>query len=127
MDPNGEDRTVIATFPPTGASWDVVYELVPSWAPDGSAVVFSGQRYRIHPDIWSVGSDGSDLHKLTDTSSTSESGPVFSPDGSEIVFAKRDGATDISDLWLMDPSGGNLTQRTDTPAVSEFPIAWQPA
>jgi Tol biopolymer transport system component len=126
MDPDGGNKTVIATFPPVNDSWDIVYELIPSWAPDASAVVFTAQRLRIHPDIWWVGSDGSNLHKLTDTFSKSESGPVFSPDGTEMVFSLLDPHATNSDLWLMAPDGTNLTQLTGTPARSEYPLAWQP-
>ena len=39
MDPDGGNKTVIATFPPVKESWNSVYELVPSWAPDASAAV----------------------------------------------------------------------------------------
>jgi Tol biopolymer transport system component len=126
MDPDGGNRTVIATFPPVNDSWNTVYELVPSWAPDASAVVFTAQRYRIHPDIWWVGSDGSNLHKLTDTFSKSESGPVFSPDGTEMVFSISGAGANNADLWFMDPNGAIIGQLTDTPAVSEYPLAWQP-
>ena len=126
MDPDGGNKTVIATFPPVKESWGTVYELVPSWAPAVSAVVFTAQRLRIHPDIWWVGSDGSNLHKLTDTFSKSESGPVFSPDGTEIVFSLLDPQATNTDLWLMALDGTNLTQLTDTPARSEYPLAWQP-
>jgi Tol biopolymer transport system component len=127
MDPDGGNKTVIATLPPVSDSWDTVYEVTPSWAPDGSAVVFAAQRRRIHPDIWWVGSDGSNLHKLTDTYSRSEAGPVFSPDGTRIVFCVVDPQFTDADLWLMDPSGANVTQLTDTPASTECPRAWQPA
>lgn len=126
MDPDGGNKTVIATFPPVNDSWGTVYELRPSWAPDSSAVVFTAQRLRIHPDIWWVGSDGSNLHKLTDTFSKSESGPVFSPHGTEIVFSLLDPQATNTDLWLMDPNGTILSQLTDTPAVDEYPLAWQP-
>jgi Tol biopolymer transport system component len=126
MDPSGRNKTVLATFPPVNDSWTSVYALVPSWSPDASAVVFAAQRYRITPDIWWVASDGSNLHKLTDTITESESGPVFSPDGTEIVFSEVDPPSDNSDLWLMDTTGGNLTQLTDTPASFEYPLAWQP-
>ena len=126
MDPNGGNQKVIATFPPVNESWGTVYELAPSWAPDASAVVFTAQRFRIHPDIWWVGSDGSNLHKLTDTFSKSESGPIFSPDGTRIVFSRLDPPATNTDLWLMDPNGTILGQLTDTPAVDEYPLAWQP-
>ena len=126
MDPDGRNQTVIATFPTVNESWGRLYILIPSWAPDASAVVFAAQRLRIHPDIWWVGSDGSNLHKLTDTFSKSEYGPVFSPDGTEIVFSLLDPQATNSDLWLMDPNGTILGQLTDTPAVDEYPFAWQP-
>jgi len=127
MDPDGSNRTVIATFPPVNDSWGTVYELTPSWAPDASAVVFAAQRLRIHPDIWWVGSDGSSLHKLTDTYSRSEAAPVFSPDGTEIVFSRTAAGATNADLWFMDPNGTIVGQLTDTPAVFEYPLAWQTA
>jgi Tol biopolymer transport system component len=126
MDPDGGNKTVIATFPAVNDSWGTVYELVPSWAPDASAVVFTAQRFNIHPDIWWVGADGSNLHRLTRTDTASESGPVFSPDGTEIVFSLLQPNATEGDLWLMAPDGTNLTQLTDTPAQYEYPIAWQP-
>jgi Tol biopolymer transport system component len=126
MNPDGTDKTVIATFPPVGASWQTVYELVPSWAPDASAVVFAVQRFRIHPDVWRVQADGSGLHKLTDTAKISEARPVFSPDGSMIVFSTLQPHAAGADLWLMAPDGHNPAQLTDTSTTYEFPLAWRP-
>jgi Tol biopolymer transport system component len=126
MGPNGGNQKVIATFPPVHESWKFLTVLTPSWAPDASAVVFGAQRFRIHPDIWWVGADGSNLHKLTDTFAKSEYGPIFSPDGTEIVFSLLDPQATNTDLWLMDPNGTILGQLTDTPAVDDYPLAWQP-
>jgi Tol biopolymer transport system component len=70
--------------------------------------------------------DGSNLHRLTRTDTASESGPVFSPDGTGIVFSLLQSDTTEGDLWLMAPDGTSLTQLTDTPAQYEYPLAWQP-
>ena len=45
----------------------------------------------------------------------SESGPVFSPDGTEIVSSQLDPQAANRDLWLMDPNGTIIRQLTDTP------------
>jgi Tol biopolymer transport system component len=126
MDPDGGNKTVIATFPAAKGSWRSIWELVPSWSPDCGSVVFAAQRHRIIPDVWAVNSDGSGLHRLSRTKGASESNPRFSPDGTTIVFSKeKKGATE-SDLWTMDADGGNKTQRTDTPDQYEFAVAWLP-
>jgi Tol biopolymer transport system component len=63
---------------------------------------------------------------LTRTRTTSEYGPVFSPDGLSIVFARRDAGSPNVDLWTMDPSGGNAAVLLSTPSDSEYPLAWRP-
>ena len=127
MDPDGGNKTVIATFPAVKDSWRSVYELVPSWSPDAGSVVFAAQRHRIIPDIWIVNSDGSNLHRLTRTPGASEYGALFSPDGNSVVFSKEQHGSTTSDLWTMDPDGGNKTQLTDTPDQYEYAVAWLPA
>jgi hypothetical protein len=42
------------------------------------------------------------------------------------MFSQLDPQAANSDLWLMDPNGTIIGQLTDTPAVSEYPLAWQP-
>ena len=127
MDPDGGNKTVIATFPAVKRSWGSVYELIPSWSPDCGSVVFTAQRHRIIPDIWTVNADGSNFHRLTRTRGAAESGPLFSPDGTSIVFARQKNGSDTSDLWTMDPDGGNKMQITDTPDRYEYALAWLPA
>jgi Tol biopolymer transport system component len=127
MDADGENKTVIATMPPSKQAWNIVYVLRPSWAPDGSAVVFAAQRTTARPDVWWVGEDGSNLHRLTHTFSTSESGPVFSPDGSKVVFASLGRHAGDSSLRLMDSNGTHIEPVTDTPDRDDYPLAWRAA
>jgi Tol biopolymer transport system component len=125
MDADGGNKQVIATLPPVKNAWGTIYSLVPSWSPDGSTVVFGAQNTRLHPDIWSVGSDGSDLHRLTHTTDW-ESGAVFSPDGLRIVYSKRIAGTQTSNLWTMDADGANQAVFLHTPHRDEYPRAWRP-
>jgi Tol biopolymer transport system component len=124
MDADGSNQEVIATLPPAKQAWGVLYLLVPTWAPDGSEVAFTAQRHRIHPDIWSVNADGSDLHKLTDTKRVSEAGPVYSPDGTLVAFGRSNDFLRGDDLWVMGSDGSSPTQITDTHR-SEYPRSWQ--
>ena len=123
MDPDGSNQEVIAALPPAKQAWGILYLLVPTWAPDGSAVAFTAQRHRIHPDIWSVNADGSGLHKLTDTKRVSEAGPVYSPDGTLVAFARSDDRF-RGDIWVMGADGSSPTQVTDT-TRGEYPRSWQ--
>lgn len=127
MDADGHNKTDIATFPPAKQGWSAVYALGPSWAPDGSAIVFAAQRHTVHPDVWWVGTDGADLHRLTQTFSTSEFGPVYSPDGSKVVFSSLDLHASRPDLHLMNADGTNVDVLTDTPDTGEYSLAWRPA
>jgi Tol biopolymer transport system component len=125
MDPDGSNRQVIATFPAPKGSWNIIFLMVPSWAPDGSAVAFTAQRHRIHPDLWSVNADGSDLHKLTDTPRVSEAGPIYSPDGTSIAFDRLDARFRRSHIWVMGTDGSSAMRITDR-ARSAYVTSWQP-
>jgi len=126
MDADGQNKTVIATLPPAKQGWSILYVLRPSWSPDGSAVVFGAQRNTVHPDVWWVGADGTNLHRLTHTFSTSEFGPVFSPDGNKIVFSSLARHARDADLRLMNADGTARDKLTDTPERDEYPVAWRP-
>ena len=127
MDPDGANRQTIATMPPIKLSYSIVYALLPSWSPDAQTVVFAAQTTRIRPDIWSVSVHGKKLHRLTRTRNIWETHPVISPDGTKIVYERRQKnfTFDEGDVWLMDTTGAN---RTDlfSKSTEIWPLAWRP-
>ena len=65
----------------------------PAWSPDGQRIAF--QRGR---DIWTMNVDGTELRRLTASSSSSEV-PAWSPDGQRIAFQRG------RDIWTMNVDG----------------------
>jgi Tol biopolymer transport system component len=92
----------------------------PSFAPDGSRVVFSipannGQQ------IHSVNNQGGDRKELT--KSSFNSWPAYSPDGKHIAFgSSRDGDYEI---YVMAADGGQPRRLTNSPGLDMRP-AWSP-
>ena len=93
-----------------------------SWSPDGDQLVFATIDRDENADIYVVGTDGSDLTRLT-TDPGDDYQPAWSPDGSTIAFrSTRDGG-----LWLMDADGSD--QRPLFPgsgAAQAYQPAWSP-
>jgi tricorn protease len=73
-------------------------------------------------DIWSVSSEGGIAQRLT-IHEGEERFPKFSPDGSLIAFTgDYDGN---SDVYVMNPYGGNITRVTWHPGYDEV-VGWHP-
>ena len=73
-------------------------------------------------EIWTIHSDGTNRHPLTNSPDLLKGWPTWSPDGAEIVFATHEG---IGTLHLMDADGGNLTVLKKDYTSSTRP-AWSP-
>lgn len=89
----------------------------PIWSPDGSRVAFV-RRMHDHWDLYTVGADGSNLVRLTDTPKKpngtvgNSASPAWSLDGSHIAFlTDRTGKWEI---WVMTANGSGQQPMFET-------------
>jgi dipeptidyl aminopeptidase/acylaminoacyl peptidase len=92
----------------------------PQCAPDGKSVAFVVSQIDVKEDkpgsghIWTIGIDGQNERQIT-SSTESESSPRFSPDGKYLSFtSSRPGKAKGNQVWLLDRSGGEAFQLTET-------------
>lgn len=72
--------------------------------------------------LWSVARGGGDAHRLT-TGLTTETDPLFSPDGSQIAFSGTQMGN--RDVYVMPASGGNPRRLTYHPGDDSV-VGWAP-
>lgn len=90
----------------------------PSWSSDGSAIIFvHGETQDGQHDIYKMAANGHDKTRLTDTE-IFEAGPVYTPDGTTIVYSAQLG--DHSQLFAISAkpqqkgeTGKQLTNEAD--------------
>ena len=92
----------------------------PAWSPDGSRIVFAGNR---QPDrsinrralIYGIPATGGEPHSLLGEGTDYAFGsPVFSPDGSRIAVVGNDrpGTAENDTIWTIPAGGGTPTNHT---------------
>jgi Tol biopolymer transport system component len=93
----------------TGRVHSLVKGFAPAWSPNGKTIVFSRKTSVTASDLWLVNADGTNLRRLTNTSTRFEVFSSWSPDGSQIaVWAEGDGTQpDEMALYLMNKDGSN--------------------
>ncbi|HEY5805180.1 MAG TPA: S9 family peptidase [Lysobacter sp.] len=120
----------------------------PDLSADGAALVYSvttvnSAEDMSQSDLWRVGYDGSSRTRLTNTPGSSESRPLWSPDGASIAYlsdapaprkpdAGKEGESgddedeeEISQVWLMPASGSAPRRITSFPSgVDDY--VWSP-
>lgn len=102
----------------------------PVASPDGKWVVFSVTEPAYaeadqSSDLWITSADGSGTpRKLTHTKA-SESGVDWAPDSSKIAFTARREGDDVSQVYVLDLSGGEAMRLTNVSTGASSPL-WSP-
>ena len=85
----------------------------PSWSPDGSQIVFSGERFG-GVNIIRMNADGSGEVPLTDSlNPISNTQPAWSPDGTKIAFVSNRAGSRRAEIWVMNADGTNPLRLTE--------------
>jgi TolB protein len=91
----------------------------PLLSPDGRTIVFEEATSPLgHPRlshaVFTVGTDGSGVHRVTPWKLHGGDGPDWAPDGSRILFRSNEDVGDFakSQLYTIHPDGSGLTQLT---------------
>jgi Tol biopolymer transport system component len=102
-----------------------------STSPDGSTIVFL-RNPADTPEgsygIWTMKTDGSGLTQLTPSDGV-DSGPQWSPDGTQILFIRHLGGVPgnpRSGVFVMNADGSNLHALADDPRTDYAATAWSP-
>jgi Tol biopolymer transport system component len=78
--------------------------------------------------VWRVHPDGTGLAQLTAAADGSSVMPIWSPDGSMLLFERKDNFGQVK-LWTMNADGTDQVQLSPKPIGDDFfgPYAWWPA
>ncbi len=101
--PDGTDaRQVTHTGNPTG-SW----QGAPSWSPDSKRIVFASSNHT----VWSISANGTGLVRLTEPGYLYRD-PVYTPDGTSVVF---EAVTEAGDIGIYGLSQVRVSPDTSAP------------
>jgi Tol biopolymer transport system component len=107
----------------SGATRIAKYGAYQSWAPDSSRLVYVGGE---DGDLFSSNADGSGVVQLTRTPDVFESWPLWSPDGSHILYRVDNYQGTETQLFVIDADGSNARAITDLSKSTISEVAWAP-
>ena len=98
----------------------------PSYSPDGTTIVYAaahGPNVRRRWNLFVVGSDGSNAHRITSTPLRQEMDPSYSPDGTSIVYTAKDQVSRYesdSDVRMLDLATQRSRVLFGSPDLEEY-------
>lgn len=113
----GAQRRLTDADPDSSTAARLLFQIEPSWSPDGTKIAFSSRRSGTF-DIYVMNADGTGTRRLTSTRDN-DTHPTWSPDGVRLAFARGD------DLYVMNADGSGPRQISDE-TVEEREPAWSP-
>jgi TolB protein len=130
MKPDGSDPRPLTDLPGI--------ETTPAWSSDGQRLAFVATRDSDNPsdcasgyvefkcnfEIYTIGADGAGLQRVTD-SPNYDRDPVWSPDGTRIVYSSRVTGAPYGHLFAVDPDGTHPRQLTRG-SFSDNAPSWSP-
>lgn len=118
MNPDGSNQRRLTHHPARDGG--------PTFSPDGKKIAFLSDRDNPERfpqyNLYMMNADGTDVLKLTDDFSVSNSKPSWSPDGRWIAFTRGDLR---SDIYRINVDGANLQNLTNHPTFDASPT-WSP-
>ncbi|RPI17287.1 MAG: T9SS C-terminal target domain-containing protein [Ignavibacteriae bacterium] len=95
------------------------------WSRNGMKFIYTSKRINNRYDIFTCDTNGTNEQRLTNTAAD-ERFPVYSPDGSEIVFSAGTGSSMTDwEIYKMKSDGTDVRQLTSNGAY-EFCVQWSP-
>ncbi len=113
FDVDGKDPQVVLRDPSL--------TMLPSWRPDGKALLFTSYRGG-KPELWTVELATKAVRKVASVGELATGG-AFSPDGRLLAFAASEDGN--SDVWVANADGSNPRRLTHDPGTDTSPT-WSP-
>lgn len=107
-------KRVGAPVPSPDGRWVLVSVTEPSYEPDADV-----------SDLWIVSADGSAAPRRLTNTRTGEGDVAWSADSRRIAFSARRDGDDVSQIYVLDVTGGEARRATEAPTAASRP-RWSP-